>query len=92
QAHVFNDLCARHCDLCFTNVESNVSNTCAIKMKTQNLGTSVCSCFNRSFTAVNRHYDQGNSYKGQHLIGPGLRARGSAHYHQVRSMAASRWT
>jgi hypothetical protein len=24
------------------------------------------------FTAVNRHHDQGNSYKGQHLIGAGL--------------------
>jgi hypothetical protein len=28
-----------------------------------------------SFTATNRHHDQGNSYKGQHLIGAGLRVQ-----------------
>jgi hypothetical protein len=26
-------------------------------------------------TAVNRHHDQGNSYKGQHLIGAGLQVQ-----------------
>ena len=26
----------------------------------------------QGFTAVNRHHDQDNSYKGQHFIGPGL--------------------
>ena len=29
-------------------------------------------CLGSNFTAVNRHHDQGNSYKGQHLIGTGL--------------------
>ena len=29
-------------------------------------------CLSLGFTAVNRHHDQGNSYKGQHLIGAGL--------------------
>jgi hypothetical protein len=28
-----------------------------------------------SFTDVSRHYDQGKSYKGQHLIGAGLRVQ-----------------
>jgi hypothetical protein len=29
-------------------------------------------CLSLSVTAVNRHHDQGNSYKGQHLTGAGL--------------------
>ena len=29
-------------------------------------------CISQNFTAVNRHHDQGKSYKGQHLIGAGL--------------------
>ena len=30
------------------------------------------SCLSQGFTAVNRHHDQGNSYKEQHLIEAGL--------------------
>ena len=30
--------------------------------------------------AVKRHQDHGNSYKGQHSIGPGLQFRGLVHY------------
>jgi hypothetical protein len=30
---------------------------------------------------VNRHHGQGNSYKGNHLIGAGLQFRVSVHYH-----------
>jgi len=33
------------------------------------------SCLVRVFPAVNRHRDQSNSYKGQHLIGAGLQAQ-----------------
>ena len=29
----------------------------------------------RVFAAMNRHHDQGNSYKGQHLIGVGLQVQ-----------------
>ena len=29
----------------------------------------------KGFTAVNRHHDQGKSYKGQHLIGAGLQVQ-----------------
>jgi hypothetical protein len=38
---------------------------------------------------VNRHHDQGNSYKDIILLGLAYRFRGSVHYHG-RSMAASR--
>ena len=34
--------------------------------------------------AVNRHHDQGNSYKEQHLIGAAYTFRGSVHYHHGR--------
>ena len=47
-------------------------------------------CLSYGFTAVNRHHDQGKSYKKQHLIGAGLQVRGSDHYHQGGSMAVSR--
>ena len=33
---------------------------------------------------MKRHHDQGNSYKGKHLIGAGLQFRGSVHYHHGR--------
>ena len=33
---------------------------------------------------MNRHHDQGNSYKGQHLIGAALQFQGSVHYHHAR--------
>ena len=36
------------------------------------------------FTAVNRHYDQGKPYKGQHLIGASLQV-------QMFSPLSSRW-
>ena len=36
----------------------------------------------RGSIAVNRPHDQGNSYKGHHLIGATLRFRSSIHYHQ----------
>jgi hypothetical protein len=39
---------------------------------------------------VERHRDQGNSYKGQHLIRAAYRFRDSVQYHQSGSMAASR--
>lgn len=29
-------------------------------------------CFSLGFNAVKGHHEQGNSYKEQHLIGPGL--------------------
>jgi hypothetical protein len=29
-------------------------------------------CLSLGFTGVKRHHDQGNSYKGKHLIGAGL--------------------
>jgi hypothetical protein len=32
-------------------------------------------CLSQGFTAVNRHHDQGKSYKGQHLIGAGLQVQ-----------------
>ena len=38
-------------------------------------------CLNQGLTAVNRHHDQGKSYKGQHLMGPAYSFRGSVHYH-----------
>jgi hypothetical protein len=38
----------------------------------------------QGFTAVNRHYDQGKSYKKQHLIGAGLQV-------QKFSPLSSRW-
>jgi hypothetical protein len=38
----------------------------------------------RVFIAVKRHHDQGNSYKGQHLIGAGLQVQGF-------SPLSSRW-
>jgi len=41
------------------------------------------------FIAVNRHHDQGNSYKNIQLE-LAYRFRGSIHYHQGRSMAESR--
>ena len=31
--------------------------------------------FSQGFTAVSRHHDQGESYKGQYLIGPGLQVQ-----------------
>jgi hypothetical protein len=34
-------------------------------------------CLNQGLTAVNRHHDQGKSYKGQHLIGAGLQVQSS---------------
>ena len=40
--------------------------------------------FLRVFTAVNRHHDQGNSYKKQHLIRAGLQV-------QKLSPLSSRW-
>jgi hypothetical protein len=42
------------------------------------------------FTAVNRHYDQGKSYKDSIQMGLAYRVRGSVHYHQGESMAGSR--
>jgi hypothetical protein len=33
---------------------------------------------------VNRHHDQGNSYKEKHFIGAALQFRGSVHYHHGR--------
>jgi hypothetical protein len=36
------------------------------------------------FIAAQRHHDQGNSYKGQHLIGLAYRFRGSGHYYHGR--------
>jgi hypothetical protein len=45
-------------------------------------------CLSQGFTAVNRHHDQGKSYKGQHLR-LAYRFRGSV-YCQGRRMAASR--
>jgi hypothetical protein len=45
----------------------------------------VCECvLVRVSIAVNRHHDQGNSYKGQHLIGAGLQV-------QRFSPLSSRW-
>ena len=41
-------------------------------------------CLSQGFTAVNRHHDQDNSYKGQHLIGIGLQV-------QRFSSLSSRW-
>jgi hypothetical protein len=41
-------------------------------------------CLGYGSTAVNRHHDQGKSYKGQHLIGTGLHA-------QRFSPLSSRW-
>jgi hypothetical protein len=32
-------------------------------------------CLRQGFTAVNRHYDQGKSYRKQHLIGAGLQVQ-----------------
>jgi hypothetical protein len=44
----------------------------------------------RGFTAVNRHHDQGKSYKGQHLIGMAYSFTSSVYCHQGGSRAASR--
>jgi hypothetical protein len=41
-------------------------------------------CLSYGFTAVNRHHDQGKSYKKQHLIGDGLQVQGF-------SPLSSRW-
>jgi hypothetical protein len=41
-------------------------------------------CLSQGFTAVNRHHDQGKSYKTQHLIGAGLQV-------QRFSPLSSRW-
>jgi hypothetical protein len=41
-------------------------------------------CLSWGFTAVNRHHDQGKSYKKQHLIGAGLQV-------QRFSPLSSRW-
>jgi hypothetical protein len=48
------------------------------------------SCFSCSFVVVNRHHDQDNSYKNNIYWVVVCRFRGSVHYHQGRSMAASR--
>ena len=40
-------------------------------------------CLSLGLTVVNRHQDQGKSYKGQQLIGLAYRFRGSVHYHSV---------
>jgi hypothetical protein len=32
-------------------------------------------CLSQGFTAVNRHHDQGKSYKKQHLLGAGLQVQ-----------------
>ena len=32
-------------------------------------------CLSQGFNAMNRHHDQGKSYKGQHLIGAGLQVQ-----------------
>jgi hypothetical protein len=37
--------------------------------------------------ALKRHHDHGNSYKGKHLIGAGLRFRGLVHYHHGEKLA-----
>ena len=37
-----------------------------------NLIINIVDCISQGFTAVNRHYDQGKSYKWHHLIGAGL--------------------
>ena len=51
----------------------------------------VCAeCLSYSFTAVNRDHDQDNSYKDNIQLGLAYRFRASVHYHQGRSMAASR--
>ena len=42
------------------------------------------SCISQGSTAVNRHHDQGKSYKKQHLIGAGLQV-------QRFSPLSSRW-
>jgi hypothetical protein len=42
------------------------------------------------FTAVNRHHVQGKSCRKTTLIGAGYKFRGSVHYHQGGSMAASK--
>ena len=47
--------------------------------KTQKQGVLV-----RVSTAVKRHHDHGNSYKGKHFIGAGLQFRGLVHYHHGR--------
>ena len=43
-------------------------------LKPLKLGTNVNYelCLSSGFIAVKRHHDQGNSYKGKHLIGAGL--------------------
>jgi hypothetical protein len=41
----------------------------------------MAQCLSQGCTAVNRHHDQGNSYKGQHFIGAGLQFRGSVCCH-----------
>jgi hypothetical protein len=48
------------------------------------MGTRVMGCLSLGFTAVNRHHDQGNAYKGQHLTGSGLQV-------QRFSLLSSRW-
>jgi hypothetical protein len=35
----------------------------------------LMSCLSQGFTAANRHHDQGNSHKGQCLIGAGLQVQ-----------------
>ena len=35
----------------------------------------MAQCLSQGCTAVNRHHDQGNSYKGQHFIGAGLQVQ-----------------
>ena len=41
-------------------------------------------CLGLSFMAVKRHHDQGNSYKGKHLIEVDLQFRSSVHHHHDR--------
>ena len=37
--------------------------------------TLIPTCLNLGFVAVKRHHDQGNTYKGKHLIGAGLQVQ-----------------
>jgi hypothetical protein len=43
----------------------------------------LAACLSLGFIAMKRHYDQGNSYKDNYLIGAGLQFRGLVHYHHV---------
>jgi len=59
-----------------TNIEER--NRVIVRMSEKAIRNHTIDCLSYGFTALNRHYDQGNFFKGQHLVGAGLEVHRSS--------------